>query len=151
VQLVDPHRANGHPAKETSIRMKLVRQRDTEPELAVRRVVWRLGARYRVCPRKFPGRPDLLNVKQNWSIFVHGCFWHGHRKCRFATVPRTNSGWWLRKIADNRARDRRKETALRRLGFQVAVVWECQTRDEAALERRLFKFLQVRPIKSPQR
>ncbi|MGH9891648.1 MAG: very short patch repair endonuclease [bacterium] len=129
------------PTRETSARMRVVRQRDTKPELAVRSVLHRLGARYRVCPRNLPGSPDIANMTRRWCIFVHGCFWHGHEDCPLATVPKTNTEWWKRKVADNRARDRRKEDAVRALGFRVEVVWQCETRDETALEGRLALFL----------
>src|SRR5262245_46838044 len=93
------------PTAEVSLRMKSVRQRDTEPELSVRKVLQRLGARYRLCPHNLPGRPDIANAARRWCIFVHGCFWHGHNNCSLYTVPKTNTDWWKRKVEDNRARD----------------------------------------------
>src|SRR4051794_35741954 len=106
--------------------MKRIRQRDTEPELFVRRVLRRIGLYYRVCPAGLPGRPDVANVTRKWCVFVHGCFWHGHANCRLFTVPKTNSEWWQRKVRDNQARDARKEAAMRELGFRVEVVWQCE-------------------------
>ncbi len=135
------------PTPQTSARMKVVRQRDTAPELAVRVILHQLGAGYRVCARNLPGRPDIANVVRGWCIFVHGCFWHGHVGCPLFTVPHTNSDFWRRKVEDNRARDLRKEAALRELGFRVETVWQCETRDEVALKRRLAEFV-LRPSKA---
>lgn len=117
--------------------MKAVRQHGTEPELQVRRTLHRLGARFRVCPRDLPGRPDVANKAKRWCVFVHGCFWHGHHGCRLAKLPRTNTAWWRTKISANRRRDARKEAALRALDFSVLVVWQCELVDEATLVRRL--------------
>jgi DNA mismatch endonuclease (patch repair protein) len=117
--------------------MKAVRQRDTAPERAVRSLLHRLGVRYRVCPDDLPGRPDIANKSQRWCIFVHGCFWHGHESCTLARLPKTNHHWWSEKISANKARDARKEDAMRALGFTVAVVWQCEIEDERRLARRL--------------
>lgn len=121
--------------------MKAVRQRDTAPELAVRRMLTALGARYRVCPKDLPGRPDVVNRTRRWCIFVHGCFWHGHEGCPLAVHPKTNRRWWEEKIQSNRERDERKARAMRELGFRVAVVWQCELTDESRLRRRLRNFL----------
>jgi len=129
-----------NPGLETSVRMKSVRQRDTKPEIAVRRVLHRMGYRFRLCPVDLPGRPDIANAKRRWCIFVHGCFWHGHQDCPLFTVPKTNTAWWRRKVEANRVRDARKEAAMRDLGFRVAVVWQCETEDRQVLERRLAIF-----------
>src|SRR5689334_13447933 len=99
--------------------MRSVRQRDTAPEIGVRRVLYRLGVRYRVCRKDLPGRPDIANAAQRWCLFVHGCFWHGHHGCSMFTVPRTNIDFWKYKVEENRARDLRKEAAMRKLGFRV--------------------------------
>jgi len=112
-----------------------IRGRDTQPEMLVRRYLHGLGFRYRLAPRNLPGKPDLVLPKHGVAIFVHGCFWHGHAGCRFATVPATRTEFWANKIATNRARDHRKETELQAAGWRVAVVWECvlKTGQEAAL------------------
>lgn len=122
---------------QASARMKRVRQRDTGPEMIVRRLLRQIGVGYRVCRQNLPGRPDISNATQGWCIFVHGCFWHGHRDCALATTPRANRAWWHKKIADNRARDRRKEAALEEHGFRVETIWQCETRDLGRLERQL--------------
>jgi DNA mismatch endonuclease, patch repair protein len=114
------------PLPETSVRMRGVRQRDTKPELVLRRLLHSAGVRFRVCAADLPGSPDLSNKRAGWCVFVHGCFWHGHRGCKLARLPRTNTAWWEAKILANRRRDARKTSALRRLGFHVVTVWQCQ-------------------------
>ena len=117
--------------------MRSVRQRDTVPEIRVRQLVSQLGYRYRLNRRDLPGSPDLSNETRGWAIFVHGCFWHGHRNCkktkggRSGRVPAKNSSFWSEKLAANRARDARKSRELRRAGFRVLTIWECELRDEA--------------------
>src|SRR5438045_3715628 len=91
--------------RETSARMKRVRQRDTAPEIALRKWLWRQGYRFRVHNRRLPGTPDLSNTSKRWAIFVNGCFWHGHEGCARATVPKRNREFWVAKIAANQARD----------------------------------------------
>lgn len=89
-----------------------------------------LGASYRVQNRDLPGSPDIANRRQHWAIFVHGCFWHAHVKCRYATIPKRNRKFWELKFAANRARDRRVVNELRARGFDVAVVWSCELKDQ---------------------
>ncbi|MCA9609501.1 MAG: DNA mismatch endonuclease Vsr [Myxococcales bacterium] len=128
-------------SKETSERMKRVPRADTKPELAVRRLVRDLGFHYRKGRKNLPGKPDISNQSQGWAIFVHGCFWHGHEHCPRFTVPKTDTAKWLRKFAANRERDGRKERQLRRLGFRVLTVWECELDSPATLIERLRLFL----------
>lgn len=106
--------------------MKRVRRRDTAPEMALRKWLWRQGYRFRVHNRRLPGTPDLSNSSRRWAIFVNGCFWHGHDGCARATVPKRNREFWVAKIAANQARDRAKEEALKHMGFAVMTVWECE-------------------------
>lgn len=115
-----------HTDPATSARLGRVRQKNTKPELALRRWLWRQGYRYVLHKRGLPGSPDISNSKRKWAIFVHGCFWHGHESCRKATVPKRNREFWRAKIEANRLRDRAKEARLQALGYDVFVVWECQ-------------------------
>jgi len=124
-------------AQTTSERMAGIRQRDTAPEVAFRQIVHRMGLRFRVCPSNLPGRPDLANVRAKWAVFVHGCFWHGHASCKLYRVPKTNSTFWIEKVRANKARDARKESALRAAGFLVVVVWQCEIDSSRRLDRRL--------------
>ena len=123
-------------AKRSAV-MARVKARDTGPEMVVRRLLWRLGARYRLDRKDLPGRPDIVMRGRRLAIFVHGCFWHGHDCARGARVPKANRDYWTGKIARNCARDIETRAALEALGWQVEVVWECDLKDAAALETRL--------------
>jgi DNA mismatch endonuclease, patch repair protein len=110
------------------------RRRDTKPELLVRRHLHALGFRYRIDVRKLPGSPDIVLRRYNAAIFVHGCFWHRHEGCLYATVPKSNAAFWQDKFTRNKDRDRRAIHDLRDLGWRVAVVWECTLRAECMKE-----------------
>lgn len=120
-----------------SAMMARIRGRDTAPELAVRRIAHRMGLRFRLHHKNLPGRPDLVFPKHRLAVFVHGCFWHRHKGCRFASNPKSRITFWNEKFAANVARDARQEAALKELGWSVLVIWECETRNETAVERRL--------------
>lgn len=137
----EPHRGGDAVDPSTSERLSRVRQEGTEPELLVRELLSRLGLRYRVRNRDLPGSPDLANRRRRWAVFVHGCYWHHHADCRLATVPKRNRAFWARKFATNRHRDRRVTAALRRAGFCVVIVWQCQTEQPQRLQRRLERLL----------
>ncbi len=128
-------------AEKRSAVMARVKARDTGPELVVRRLLWRLGARYRLDRRDLPGRPDIVMPGRKLAIFVHGCFWHGHDCVRGARVPKANRDYWTTKIGRNRARDIETRAKLEALGWRVEVVWECDLKDAEALERRLADLL----------
>ena len=121
--------------------MALVRGKDTKPERAVRSMVHRMGYRFRLHGRDLPGRPDLVLPRHRKVIFVHGCFWHSHKGCKRATVPEGNRAFWEEKLGKNAARDRRNVRDLKRLGWGVLVVWECQLRRPERVWRRLEGFL----------
>lgn len=118
-----------------------IRGQDTAPELAVRRVAHRMGLRFRLHRKNLPGRPDLVFPKHRLVVFVHGCFWHQHKGCHYAYMPKSRTEFWSEKFAQNLARDKRQERALRDLGWQVLVVWECETRDQEHVEQRLTAFV----------
>lgn len=121
--------------------MSRVKGRDTKPELRVRRAAHALSYRYRLHGRDLPGSPDLVFPGRGKAIFVHGCFWHRHKGCRRATVPKTRREFWMKKFDDNVNRDERALATLRRMGRDVLVVWECETLDETSLKRALVGFL----------
>jgi len=116
--------------------MRRVKGRDTAPELRVRRLLWSLGARYRLRRADLPGKPDIVMPGRRLAIFVHGCFWHGHDCPRGARVPKANRDYWVGKIARNRARDVAVRGALEAAGWRVETVWECELKDHAALRAR---------------
>jgi DNA mismatch endonuclease (patch repair protein) len=114
-----------------------IRDRDTKPELAVRRAVHRLGFRYRLHVRNLPGTPDLVFPRRHAVLFVHGCFWHRHTGCRLAYEPKSNVEFWRRKFAGNIARDVTTTSQLRDKGWEVLTVWECEVREAADLSEVL--------------
>jgi DNA mismatch endonuclease (patch repair protein) len=106
--------------------MKGIRSKDTQPEMIVRKYLHAHGFRYRLHARKLPGSPDLVLPRYRVAIFVHGCFWHRHAECRFATTPANNAERWKLKFDGNVERDARKENLLRAAGWRVIVVWDCE-------------------------
>jgi DNA mismatch endonuclease (patch repair protein) len=110
----------------TSARMSRIRQAGTEPEMTVRRAVSTLGLRYTVNNKDLPGSPDLANRSRRWAVFVHGCYWHRHAGCYRATTPRTNTEFWLNKFSRNVARDAEARGTLRRKGYKVLTLWQCE-------------------------
>lgn len=117
--------------------MAAVRGKDTTPELLVRRMLHRAGLRFRLHRADLPGHPDLVLARHRTAIFVHGCFWHRHADCPRTTTPKRNARFWRAKFVANVARDRAAIVALRRSGWRVAVIWECEARDAKRLRRRL--------------
>lgn len=122
--------------------MRRVRGRDTKPELLVRGLAHRLGYRFRLHGRGLPGRPDLVFAGRRKVVFVHGCFWHRHPRCKLARLPKSRLDFWLPKLSANRARDLRALRQLAAAGWSTLVVWECQTRDVRSLADRLGRFLE---------
>ena len=123
--------------KRRSAMMARIRGRDTKPELAVRHIAHRMGLRFRLHRKDLPGRPDLVFPKHRLAVFVHGCFWHRHEGCPYASNPKSRIAFWTEKFAANVERDARQEAALRALGWRVLVIWQCEIGDEGAVERRL--------------
>jgi DNA mismatch endonuclease (patch repair protein) len=121
--------------------MARVAQRNTRPEMAVRRVAHALGYRFRLHRRDLPGSPDIVFPSRRKVIFVHGCFWHRHEGCRKATTPKRNSQFWLKKFSDNERRDSRDYNRLKAIGWDVLIIWECETKDGDKLARVLRGFL----------
>ena len=117
--------------------MSRVRGKDTKPEMVVRRLLHRLGYRFRLHRRDLPGSPDIVLPGRRAVVFVHGCFWHHHPGCRMASTPKTRTKFWLGKFARNVERDADHAAALIRAGWVVNVVWECETRAPEVLAARL--------------
>lgn len=124
---------------ERSAVMRAVKSSNTTPEIAVRRAAHGLGLRFRLNRSDLPGKPDLVFPARRIALFVHGCFWHGHGCARGARMPATNRDYWLAKIARNMARDKASLAALKKLGWSAHVIWECETRDRARLERLIIR------------
>jgi DNA mismatch endonuclease (patch repair protein) len=127
--------------QERSERMARVKGKDTKPELSVRRLVHGLGFRYRLHVGKMPGKPDLVFGRLKSVIFVHGCFWHRHPGCALCRMPKSRPEFWKPKLEENRKRDSRNQKKLRKDGWRLLVVWECQLADQEKLKRRILEFL----------
>ena len=129
--------------KQRSKNMAAIRNKNTKPEMVVRRAVHRLGYRYVLHERKLPGHPDLVFPSRKKAMFIHGCFWHLHT-CRYGlVVPATNAEFWKNKRGGNAARDARNIVALRKLGWKVLVVWECELQNLDVLAARVQRFLKT--------
>lgn len=126
---------------ERSIRMGLIRSTGTNVEIAVRKMVTALGFRYRLHRKDLPGCPDLVFIGRKKVIFVNGCFWHHHKHCKLGRSPKSNLAYWIPKLTRNVERDQAVRKQLRRGGWGVLTVWECELSDTAKLRIRLTKFL----------
>ncbi|MCK5908524.1 MAG: DNA mismatch endonuclease Vsr [Caulobacter sp.] len=122
--------------------MARVKSKGTSPEKAVRRILTRLGARYRLHRKDLPGNPDIVMPGRKLAVFVHGCFWHGHDCARGSRVPKANRDYWLAKVGRNKARDEKAQEALRADGWTVETIWECELKDEPGLTARLARRLE---------
>jgi len=123
-----------------SANMRAIRSKDMQPELRVRRLAHGLGYRFRLHRTDLPGKPDLVFPARRKVIFVHGCFWHCHG-CKAAHIPKSNQLYWIPKLERNKARDQKSLEALSAAGWRTLVIWECETRDEGSVVRRLRTFL----------
>lgn len=121
--------------------MSQVKGVNTKPEVLVRSLIHRMGYRFRIHRRDLPGNPDIVLPRHRKVIFVHGCFWHGHKRCPRSKRPTTNENFWNKKLDDNIKRDKRNYWTIRRLNWKVLVIWECEIRKPKVLQRKLEKFL----------
>lgn len=128
------------PAKRSEI-MARVRGKDTALELTVRRMVHRMGFRFRLHAPDLPGRPDVVLPRHRKVIFVNGCFWHQHNGCPKRRLPQVRRDWWATKLRGNALRDRRNLFVLRRLGWSVLVIWQCELRESSRVEATIRGFL----------
>jgi DNA mismatch endonuclease, patch repair protein len=131
------------PEKRSKI-MRGVKQAHTQPELLVRRALHSRGYRFRLHRKDLPGRPDIVLPKYKLAIFVHGCFWHQHAGCKDGRLPTSNEAYWTPKLKRNKERDLEKAAALKAAGWQVANIWECETRAPAVLATTLDRILPLR-------
>lgn len=120
-----------HDKKTRSYNMSRIKGKNTKPEEIVRKYLFSKGFRYRKNDKKLPGTPDIVLPKYKTVIFVNGCFWHGHKDCRYFVIPKTNTDFWLNKINTNIERDKHKQEALKELGWNVIVVWECELKKQS--------------------
>lgn len=134
--------------------MYSVRSKDTKPEMVIRRYLWGHGFRYRLNHPRLPGKPDIVMRKYRTCIFVNGCFWHGHEGCRYYTIPKTNTEFWVDKVKRNKERDLKVQHELAAMGWHCITIWECElkpTKREDTLKSLAYTlnkiFLQDRTIK----
>lgn len=130
--------------------MSRVRGRDTAPEMTVRRIAHALGLRFRLHRSDLPGTPDLVFPKWRTAVFVHGCFWHRHPGCSRASMPQTRIEFWRSKLARNVERDRAASAALRKAGWKVAVVWECEIKNPDTVGKRLLNAIKRARPRAPR-
>lgn len=128
--------ADRHTKEQRSRNMAAIPSASTRPELYLRHALWHHGFRYRTNDKRLPGRPDIVLPKYRTVIFVHGCFWHGHKDCKYYTVPKTNTEFWRAKIARNQERDQEVWRKLEAKGWSVIIVWECELK-KAKLEETI--------------
>ncbi len=117
--------------------MSAIRSINTKPELAVRKILFKIGFRYRLHTKSLPGNPDIYIKKINTVIFVHGCFWHQHYGCKRNFMPKSNVEYWRKKLEGNAERFARIKKVLQKESFNILVVWECETKKELQLTKKL--------------
>lgn len=122
--------ADRHTPKQRRYNMQMIKGSNTRPELLLRKSLFAKGFRYRINDKKLPGKPDLVFRKYKTVIFVHGCFWHGHKNCRYFVIPKTRTEFWTDKISGNKERDLRNFLKLQEMGWRVLTVWECELKKD---------------------
>jgi DNA mismatch endonuclease, patch repair protein len=127
--------------KRRSENMRRIRSKNTKPELIVRKFVHSLGFRYRLHHKSLPGKPDLVFVGSSKIIFVHGCFWHQHGRCIDSRIPKSRLYYWLPKLSGNVTRDRANRRKLKKAGWKVLVIWDCETSNSDQLGSKIRNFL----------
>jgi len=134
--------ADVHSKETRSYNMSRIKGKDTKPEMLVRRFLHAQGFRHRLHVKGLPSKPDIVLPKYKTIIFIHGCFWHGHKGCKYFVVPKTRTEWWLNKINGNIENDKKTIKALKKEGWRVVTLWECQLKPStitAALDSLLRK------------
>jgi DNA mismatch endonuclease (patch repair protein) len=134
--------ADVHNTAQRRFNMQQIKGKNTQPEMLVRQFLFAHGYRYRLHDKKLPGKPDIVLPKYKTVIFVHGCFWHGHTNCKYYVVPKTRTDWWLNKINGNKANDSKAVSALKKAGWKIITVWECDLKP-AKVENKLQKLLKL--------
>jgi len=123
--------------KKRSWNMGRIKSKNTKPEILVRSLLHRLGYRFRLHQKDLPGKPDIVLPKYKTVIFVHGCFWHQHKGCTRASTPKTHKEYWIPKLQKNKEKDKRYKFLLEKLGWNVIIIWECNTKNMVQLSRKI--------------
>ena len=124
--------ADVHDKETRSYNMSRIKGKDTKPEMLVRRFLHAQGYRYRLHVKDMPGKPDIVLPKYKTVIFIHGCFWHGHEGCKYASIPNTRTDWWRAKIEKNKATDSKSIHFLQQYGWKTIVIWSCELKPKTA-------------------
>lgn len=132
--------ADVHTKKQRSYNMSQIRSKNTKPELIVRSWLHKQGYRFRLHDKKLPGKPDIVLPKYKTIIFIHGCYWHGHKGCKYFTIPKTRTDWWTIKLLNNKKKDIQNYRMLHKTGWQVINVWECKLKPNL-IEKTLSKII----------
>ena len=114
--------------------MAAIKSKNTKPEIKVRKMLHKMGYRFRLHRKDLPGNPDIVLPKYKTAIFVNGCFWHQHEDCKYACLPKTNVDFWKEKLAKNKKRDKLKHSQLNDLGWKIIIVWECQLKQRVNVQ-----------------
>ena len=128
-----------HNSQTRSYNMSQIKGKDTKPEILVRKFLFSNGFRYRLYDKKLPGKPDIVLPKFKTVILIHGCFWHGHKNCKYFVTPKTRTEWWLDKIENTKHRDNVNKLRLVKMGWNVITLWECEIK--AKSQKKLIKIL----------
>ena len=129
--------------------MSLIRGSDSAPEMKLRRLVHGMGYRYRLHVKELPGKPDMVFPSRHAVIFMHGCFWHRHKACKLARLPKSRLDFWQPKLEENRKRDLRNQERLKKMGWRMLVVWECQIVDTQRVSNIVKEFLEKQADRNP--
>jgi len=122
--------ADVHKPEVRSYNMSQIKSRDTKPEIMVRKFLHANGFRYRLHDKNLVGKPDIVLKKYNTVIFIHGCFWHGHKGCKYYVIPKTHTQWWLDKINRNKGKDMESIIALQQDNWNTITIWECELKKD---------------------
>ncbi len=131
--------ADVHTKAQRSYNMSRIRSKNTKPEMLVRSYLHKQGYRFRLHDKKLPGKPDIVLPKYKTVIFINGCFWHGHKNCKYFVVPKTRTKWWLEKINGNIERDKKVKRELKKLGWKVINIWQCYIRKQTYVKQLILK------------
>ena len=126
--------ADVHTPEVRSYNMSMIRGKNTKPEIIVRKFLHSRGFRFRLHKKELPGKPDIVLLKYKTVIFIHGCYWHGHKNCEYFVIPKTRTKWWMNKIEGNKANDKKNNIKLRKAGWRIITLWECQLRNKKILK-----------------
>ena len=128
-------------SEQRSRNMSAIKSKNTKPEIAVRKLLHSMGYRFRLHRKDLPGSPDIVLPKYKTVIFVHGCFWHRHENCKYASTPKTRKEFWKNKFKANLKRDTEVQEKIKNIGWQSVVIWECDTRNISFIKKRLRNYL----------